>query len=142
MQIKIGIVGASFGAEFIPLFRAHPNVRAVCIAVGAMAMAYWLIRRLKAMLSGRQRPPSTPTLMAPKGPPPLWQPGSSTKRSTEGSMGSASAVLVDSKTASALAPRAAMIRASFTVMLTPTGPRLSGGHPSRQGRRWLGGLAE
>lgn len=32
MQIKIGIVGASFGAEFIPLFRAHPNVRAVCIA--------------------------------------------------------------------------------------------------------------
>jgi len=32
MQIKIGIVGASFGAEFIPLFRAHPDVRAVCIA--------------------------------------------------------------------------------------------------------------
>lgn len=32
MQIKIGIVGASFGAEFIPLFRAHPNVRAVAVA--------------------------------------------------------------------------------------------------------------
>lgn len=32
MQIKIGIVGTSFGAEFIPLFRAHPNVRAVAIA--------------------------------------------------------------------------------------------------------------
>ena len=31
-QIKIGIVGTSFGAEFISLFRAHPNVRAVCIA--------------------------------------------------------------------------------------------------------------
>lgn len=31
-KIKIGIVGTSFGAEFIPLFRAHPNVRAVCIA--------------------------------------------------------------------------------------------------------------
>lgn len=32
MQIKVGIVGTSFGAEFIPLFRAHPNVRAVAIA--------------------------------------------------------------------------------------------------------------
>ena len=31
-QIKIGIVGTSFGATFIPLFRAHPNVRAVAIA--------------------------------------------------------------------------------------------------------------
>ncbi len=31
-KIKIGIVGTSFGAVFIPLFRAHPNVRAVCIA--------------------------------------------------------------------------------------------------------------
>lgn len=31
-QIKIGIVGTSFGANFIPLFRAHPNVRAVAIA--------------------------------------------------------------------------------------------------------------
>lgn len=31
-QIKIGIVGTSFGAVFIPLFRAHPGVRAVCIA--------------------------------------------------------------------------------------------------------------
>ena len=31
-KIKIGIVGTSFGAEFIPLFRAHPNVYAVCIA--------------------------------------------------------------------------------------------------------------
>lgn len=28
-QIKIGIVGTSFGSEFVPLFRAHPNVRAV-----------------------------------------------------------------------------------------------------------------
>ncbi len=32
MQIKVGIVGVSFGAEFIPLFRAHPDVRAVAIA--------------------------------------------------------------------------------------------------------------
>ena len=31
-QIKIGIVGTSFGAVFIPLFRAHPDVRAVAIA--------------------------------------------------------------------------------------------------------------
>jgi predicted dehydrogenase len=31
-RIKIGIVGSSFGAEFIPLFRAHPNVRAVSVA--------------------------------------------------------------------------------------------------------------
>lgn len=31
-KIKIGIVGTSFGATFIPLFRAHPNVRAVAIA--------------------------------------------------------------------------------------------------------------
>lgn len=31
-QIKIGIVGTSFGANFIPLFRAHPDVRAVAIA--------------------------------------------------------------------------------------------------------------
>lgn len=31
-QLKIGIVGTSFGATFIPLFRAHPNVRAVAIA--------------------------------------------------------------------------------------------------------------
>src|SRR5947199_10870288 len=32
MKIKIGIVGTIFGAVFIPLFRAHPNVSAVAIA--------------------------------------------------------------------------------------------------------------
>lgn len=31
-QIKVGIVGTSFGAVFLPLFRAHPDVRAVAIA--------------------------------------------------------------------------------------------------------------
>lgn len=31
-QIKIGIVGTSFGSEFVPLFRAHPNVRAVAVS--------------------------------------------------------------------------------------------------------------
>ncbi|MBI4671133.1 MAG: Gfo/Idh/MocA family oxidoreductase [Chloroflexi bacterium] len=32
MGLKIGIVGLSFGADFIPLFRAHPLVREVLIA--------------------------------------------------------------------------------------------------------------
>ncbi len=32
MSLKIGVVGLSFGARFIPLFKAHPGVSAVVIA--------------------------------------------------------------------------------------------------------------
>lgn len=32
MRLKIGIVGLSFGLDFIPLFRAHPRVREILIA--------------------------------------------------------------------------------------------------------------
>ncbi|HZQ05472.1 MAG TPA: gfo/Idh/MocA family oxidoreductase, partial [Anaerolineae bacterium] len=32
MSLKIGIVGLSFGARFIPLFKAHPLVSEVVIA--------------------------------------------------------------------------------------------------------------
>lgn len=31
-KIKVGIVGISFGMEFVPIYQRHPNVESVAVA--------------------------------------------------------------------------------------------------------------